>query len=221
MCSLIGQPSIQLSFLCVVDYLSGDFMSSAQQPFFAANKANIEQVVAIQNRLFAGFEQLVDANMQAMKTSLADFTAQVNKASEVGDIEQANQLAVGVVKPSSEQAFQYSKEVFEIFASMQRDLGQMTEANVTQHQQQLNQFIEQAQKTAPAGSESFFALLKSGVQNMSNATESAVKVSRQFADVAESNLSAARTAAANASQQATSAVEQTIAKAATAAKAAR
>lgn len=193
-------------------------MSSLQQPFLANNKATLDNLFAAQNRLFAGFEQLLDVNMQVLKASLNEINEKTQTAADVKDAQQVNQFAMGLVKPAQEQAANYSKDVFDIVSSVQRDLGQLSEAQITQNQQQLNQFIEQAEKNAPAGSESFFALFKAGLLNMTHAADSMVRTSRQFADVAESNVVAASTAAANASQQAAGAVEKTMAQTTKAAK---
>ncbi|MCQ9617098.1 phasin family protein [Paenalcaligenes niemegkensis] len=192
-------------------------MSSSQQPFFANNQANLNNIVAAQNRLFSGFEQLVDLNLQAFKSSLDDIAEKTQQVASLNDVEQANQFAIGLAKPSSDQALHYGKQLFDIVSGVQRDLGQIAEAQITQNQQQITQLVEQAEKSAPAGSESFFALFKASVLNATNAADGVVKATRQFTEATESNVAAASSAAANVSQQAAGAVEKTIARAATAA----
>ena len=183
-------------------------MSAIPQNFFATQKATLDNLLAVQGAFFNGFEKLVDLNLKVMKATLDEAAQKSQEAIEVKDAQEAAAFTSSLVQPSAEKTLAYSKHVYDIFSSLHGDLSRLTETQIEQTQAQVSDAIEQFAKTAPTGSESAVALMKSTVASVNNAYESLSKAAKQATQTAESNL----TAAANATFQAATSAAEAAAK---------
>ncbi len=167
-------------------------MSATQQSLQASQKALLDNVLAMQESMFAGFEKLVDLNLKATKSAL-DGAAEKSKAAiELKDAQEVLAFTSSLVSP--EKLASYGKEVYDILIGVQGDISKLTEGHLAQGQQQVAEAVEQFARNAPTGSEGAVALLKSSLATATNAYESAAKAARQAASAAESNLQAATNA---------------------------
>src|SRR5690625_7982025 len=88
-------------------------MCISTEQFLASQKESIDNLVAAQNRLFSGFEQLVNLNMKVFKTSLDEVAEKTQKAAGLKDVQDATGFAADLSQPSVERAVDYGKNVFE------------------------------------------------------------------------------------------------------------
>ncbi|MFA7437108.1 TIGR01841 family phasin [Castellaniella sp.] len=167
-------------------------MSATQQPLQASQKAALENLLAVQETFFNGFEKLVDLNLKATKAALEDIAQKSKDAIELKDAQELLSFTSALVRP--EQAVAYSKDVYEIFADIHGDLSKLADEHLSQGQQQVAEAVEQFARNAPTGSEGAVALIKSSLATATNAYESAAKAARQAASAAESNFQAATNA---------------------------
>ena len=63
-------------------------MTLTPDQIVAANKANLETLVGLTNKAFAGVEQLIELNLAAAKAALADSQSQAQAALSVKDAQQ-------------------------------------------------------------------------------------------------------------------------------------
>ena len=179
-------------------------MSTIPQNVFAMQKASVDNLLAVQGAFFDGFEKLVDLNLKVMKATLDEAAQKSQEAIDVKDAQEAAAFTSSLVQPSAEKTLAYSKHVYDIISSLQGNLNRLSEEQIAQAQTQVSDAIEQFSKSAPTGSESAVALMKSTLASVNNAYESVSKAAKQASQTAESNM----TAAANATfQAATSAAE--------------
>jgi phasin family protein len=169
-------------------------MSAIPQHIFASQKASLDNLVAIQNSFFGGFEKLVDLNLKVIKASLEEAAQKSQQAIEVKDAQEAVSFTSSLAQPSAEKALAYSKHVYDIVAGVQADWSKLTEEQIAQGQKQVSEAIEQISKNAPTGSESAVALMKSSLATATSAYESVAKAAKQAGQTAESNINAAATA---------------------------
>lgn len=191
-------------------------MSITPQSLQATQKSALENLLAVQETFFNGFEKLVDLNLKATKAALEDVAQKSKEAIELKDAQEMLAFASGLVRP--EQAVSYGKDVYEILSDVHGDLNKLAEAHLTQGQQQVADAVEQFARNAPTGSEGAVALIKSSLATATNAYETAAKAARQAASAAESNFQAATNAtlkaAADASKASKTATKSTRAAAA-------
>lgn len=187
-------------------------MSLTPQNLMQTQQRNIENVIAAQNHLFAGFEKLVNLNIDLVKSSLSEVAAQSQKVSHLQDVQQVAEFSTTVAQPAAEKALNYGKNVYAIFSELQKELVQLVEKQVNDNQEQAAVLVEQMAKNAPTGSESAIALVKAGLVASSNATDSLLKAGRQAADLNEANLNAVTGAAFKSVEQAAEVVEKNLEK---------
>jgi|SRR5690625_620592 len=185
-------------------------MSISTEQFLATQKESIDNLVAAQNRLFNGFEQLVNLNMELFKTSLDEVSEKTQQAANLKDAQQATSFATELSQPTVEKAVDYGKNVFEIISALQSDIAKLAEKQVDLNQQQAAEWVDQMAKNAPAGSEGSIALLKSSIVSFGNLADNAFKAMRQAAELHEANVSAATGAVVKTAEQAAEVVEKSI-----------
>lgn len=182
-------------------------MSAVPTQVLATQKASVENLLAFQQALFSGFEQLVDLNLKVVRASLDEANQRAQEALEVKDVQEAMTFASGLVQPGTDKFAAYGKHVYDIFAGVQSSLTRLTEEQIAQAQRQLDESIDQLAKNAPTGSEGAVALMKSSLATANSAYESAAKVARQAGDAAESNFAAATNATLKAATDAAEATK--------------
>src|SRR5690625_4458633 len=96
-------------------------MSISTEQFLATQKDSIENLVAAQTRLFNGFEQLVNLNMELFKASIDEVSQKTQQAANLKDVQEATAFTTELSQPTVEKAVDYGKNVFEIVSKLQSD----------------------------------------------------------------------------------------------------
>ncbi|QIM48946.1 TIGR01841 family phasin [Pusillimonas sp. DMV24BSW_D] len=188
-------------------------MSAIPQSIYANQKASLDKILAAQGSIFGGFEKLVDLNLKVWKATFDDVARVSQQAIELKDPQDAVAFTSNAMQPNADKAVAYSKHVYDIFTSVQADLTKLTEEQVNESQQQLHDAIEEFAKSAPTGSESAIALMKSSVVSATNAYETATKAAKQASDAAQSNITAATNASLKAATEAAEAGKKATSRA--------
>jgi phasin family protein len=188
-------------------------MSAIPQSIYANQKASLDKILAAQGSIFGGFEKLVDLNLKVWKATFDDIARASQQAIELKDPQEAVAFSSNVMQPNADKAVAYSKHVYDILTSIQADLSKLTEEHVNESQQQLHDAIEEFAKSAPTGSESAIALMKSSVVSATNAYETAAKAAKQATDAAQSNITAATNASLKAATDAAEASKKATTRA--------
>lgn len=177
-------------------------MNALPQQIFANQKASVDNILAIQNAMFQGFEKLVDLNLRVFKASFDEVSQKTQEAAKIQDAQEALNFSSSLLQPGAEKVLAYTKQVYDVLSSIQVDVTKLTEAQIEEAQKQINDTIEQLAKNAPAGSEGAVALLKSSLASVNSAYDSVAKSARQAAEAAESNIAAATDATLKAASDA-------------------
>lgn len=189
-------------------------MSAIPQHVAASQKAVLDNMLAVQGTLFAGFEKLINLNLKVVKATLDEVAEKSQQAVQIKDAQDAVSFTSGLVQPNAEKSLAYSKHVYDILSGVQVDLSKLSEDQIAQGQQQVAEAIDQISKNAPTGSEGAVALLKSSLATANNAYDSVNKAVRQAADAAESNINAATDATFKAATDAAEAASKAAPRAA-------
>jgi phasin family protein len=162
----------------------------------------VEQVVAAQKssfgtafgataRAFEGFEKIVELNLQAARATLAEAAESAKAAFSVNDGQGFTALQGAAVQPGIEKLTAYSRQVYEIVAATNADIGKIAEEAAAEAQKAFATSFDLATKNAPAGAENAVAFVKSAVAAANNAYDAMQKAVKQAADVADANVEAA------------------------------
>ena len=188
--------------------------NQVQQQLLERQKEAIDTFISVQGSLFSGFEKLVDLNLKAIKSTIAEAADQTQQVAELKDPQEATSFVAAIAQPNAEKAVAYSQDVYAIINEISKELIKLTEEQVAESQKKMEEALEQFAKNAPTGSESAIALLKSSFATASNAYDSINKAAKQASEVAQNNLAAATNATLKATENATK-VAKTAAKTAT------
>ncbi len=161
------------------------------EQFVAAGKANVETLVTLANSAIARAERLVALNLNTGRSVLEDSVASTKTILEVKTPQELASLQASLAQPMIDKAVSYGRSLKEIATEGQQEVAKLFEGQIADLNKSFNAALEQAAKSAPAGSEAVFSAIKSAVAASNSAYESVTKAAKQFADVAESNLSAA------------------------------
>ena len=177
-------------------------MTLTPEQVIAANKANLETLVGLTNKAFSGVEQLVELNLAAAKSALADSQKSAQAAMSVKDAQELLALQASMFQPLAEKVVEYNRHLYEIATGTGGHFSKAAEGKVAEAQKALHALVENAAKNAPAGSEAAVAAFKTAVAAGNNALESVQKAVKQASDVAEANYKTMTETALNAASAA-------------------
>ena len=175
-------------------------MNLTPEQVIAANKANLETLVGLTNKAFSGVEQLIELNLAAAKSTLADSQKQASAALSVKDAQELLALQASLFQPLAEKAVAYNRHLVEIATGTGSHFQGHVESKVAEAQKAFHAMVDNAAKNAPAGSEAAVAAFKTAVAAGNNALESVQKAVKQAADLAESHIQSATETAVKASK---------------------
>jgi phasin family protein len=157
----------------------------------AANKANVESILAVANAQFAAFEKLATINAGAVKTAFEDSIANTRALLGAKDVQEFVSLQNAFAQPAIEKAIAYSKSVYEVATETNSELSKVAERRVAEWNENFVTLLDKVSKNAPAGSDVAVAAVKSMLAAANSAYDNLTKVAKQATEIAEANVSAA------------------------------
>jgi phasin family protein len=166
----------------------------------AAQKANIDTLFGLTTKAFEGAEKLLELHLTASRAALSEAAETAQSILNVKDAQELLALQASLFQPLAEKTAAYSRHLYDISSSTSAEFSKAFEGQVSDAQKKFLAVVDNASKSAPAGSETAVAVFKSAVAAGNNALESVQKAVRQATDVAEANFNAVANTAVNASK---------------------
>jgi len=166
-------------------------MSINIEQFSASNKATVDSLLAVANTALATAERLAALNLGAARTALEDSAAATKAVLAVKNPNDAAALQSSLVQPATEKVADYSRALFEISSDSQQQFAKLLEAQFADFQKQVSGLVDQAAKTAPAGSESIVAAMQQAINSANSAFGNMTAMAKQFSASAQANIAAA------------------------------
>jgi len=160
----------------------------------AANKANVEAMMNLNQVAFEGIERLLALNLNMVKSVLEDSVSNAKAALAVKDVQEYVALQTSLAQPAVEKAVAYSKSVYEIASDTKAGVSKLVEAQAAETNKNIVAMLDKAAKSGPAGSEVAISAMKSALAAANSAYENITKASKQFTEMAEANVAAATSA---------------------------
>lgn len=160
------------------------------EQFGTWNNAAVDSVLNFARFGLNTTERVVALNLETGRAVLADATKSA-QGFEIKDLQDVGALRARIAETGWSKVSTYSKATYEVLADAQAELTATVEQRVAQLQQQSAATLENVAKSAPAGTEPFIALLKSGLSVSTSALDTATKAARQFGNLADTNIKAA------------------------------
>ncbi len=169
-------------------------MFATPEKLAAANKANVETMLSMANTGFAGVERLAALNLNSARSALEDGANNVKSMLGVKDPQELMKLQSTWAQPALEKVVAYWRNVYEINAQTQEEFVKMFETQYADFSKNVTAALDNAAKSAPAGSEAAVAAVKSALVAANSAYDNMSKTAKQVADIAEANVTAATNA---------------------------
>ena len=166
-------------------------MFTNPQQLATANKANVEALLNLANQAFAGIERIATLNLNTARTALEDGVNNAKALLEAKDVQELVSLQSSLAQPAVEKAMAYSKSVYEIASQTQGEFAKLMEERVSEFNKTLTSALDNAVKSAPAGSDVAVAAVKSAMAAANSAYDSITKAAKQVVELAEQNVAAA------------------------------
>ncbi|MDD2103572.1 TIGR01841 family phasin [Pseudomonas putida] len=163
-------------------------------------KANLDLLQQISGKVFASVEQLSQLQFKALRESTEEQFEGVRKLLAVRDPQGFADLQASFSQPGAqtERLAEFNRQVQALIVGTHSDIAQLTSNQVEAGTAQVQEFVEEISKNAPAGSEPVVAAFKSGLANAGTVFESAQKTAKQATEAAQGNFDSASAAAADA-----------------------
>ena len=136
-------------------------------------------------------ERLAELNLNTVRSVLEDSMATTKKLAEAKNPQDLASLQTELTKPLIDKAVAYARSVQEIATEGQQEVSSLFEKQIAELNKNFAAMLDQAAKSAPAGSEGVFAAVKSAMDTANSLYDNASKAARQAAEVAEANMAAA------------------------------
>lgn len=165
-------------------------MYQTPEQLVAINKANLEAAIKFAGVALQGAERMLDLQLKAARSALADSVENAKTIAAVKDLQQLAALKDTMAQPTIEKATAYAKSVYDVATATQAEFGKLVEEQVAEFNKQVVAALDKMVKTAPAGSEVGIATLKSAIAAVNASYENLSKVAKQFTEVTQSNFEA-------------------------------
>ena len=166
-------------------------MNNTAAKFIETNKANLQALEGITSQAFAGVEKLVELNLAASKTVLAESMSHAKAVLGAKDAQEVLALQSALVKPLTDKSAAYAEQVKTIVTDSSAELKKAVEAKTAEAQKAITGAVENLVKNAPAGSEAAVAAFKNAMTAGQNAVESAQVQVKKAVKTAQANFTAA------------------------------
>lgn len=161
------------------------------EQYAASNKATVDSLLAVAKTALTTAERIAALNLGAARTVLEDSSAVTSAVLAVKTPTEAAALQSSIVQPAVEKAASYSRSLYEISNESQQQLAKMLEAQFADFQKQVSGLVDQAAKSAPAGSESIVAAMQTAITTANSAFTNMSSMAKQFSEIAQANVAAA------------------------------
>jgi phasin family protein len=189
-------------------------MATTIAEFMEMQKGQLDAINAFGQSVFNATEKLVNLNITAAKAAFHDFSESSHTLLGARDAQEFWSLANGASQPTLEKFVGYSRNVYSIASGTGAEITKVIEAQISEGNRKVTEFIDYAAKNAPTGSEPVVSLFKTAIAAANTAFDTATKATRQANDWAESNFTAAASATVNAANAASEAAKAKVRKAA-------
>ena len=164
----------------------------------AAQKANAEVMMALLHSAFNGVERLTALNMAATRELFNSSVANSQQLMGAKDAKDVAKLQSELAKPNVDKLMEYSRSVYDLVASMQKEVTSVMESQYSTFSKSATGAVEKATANSPMGGDLFSAAMKSMLGASTKAFDTMTSMTKQLNDIAENNMQTAGKVAGNA-----------------------
>jgi phasin family protein len=160
-------------------------IAQVPEQLIAAQKAGVDALFGFLNTTYPGFEKLVDLNVQAAKTSLAENQAVLSEAVSVKDAQSLLELQMRQNEAANAKAQAYWRHVNEIVIETNSQLLAQSQKQVSEYVRETQALAESLGKNAPVRSGTFAAFWSKSFEVMRDAGAAFQQQAKEAVDVVD------------------------------------
>jgi phasin family protein len=180
-------------------------MPTSTETFATTGKTAFETSFNVARTLFESIERMTALNLNTARTFFEDGTAAIRGALAAKNPKDLLALQTSLAQPTAEKAVAYYRGVFEILAQTLEEAMKPFEIQFSEVNKSFGVALENAAKSAPAGSEVAIAAVRSAIATANSAYDQVNKAARHVVELTETNV-------ANAAATATAAISAAASK---------
>lgn len=174
-------------------------MTPSAETLSATNRSLFETSLDVARTLFDSAERLTALNLNTARSFFTDATDAVRAAMAARSPQDLIAVQTSIARPAADKVLGYYRSAYEITAQTLEEAMKPFEIQWSAAQRTFGQALENAAKSAPAGSEVALAAVRSALATANSAYDQVNKAARQAVEMAEANV-------ANATASATAAI---------------
>ncbi|MDS4016275.1 MAG: phasin family protein [Candidatus Accumulibacter sp.] len=163
-----------------------------------SQKANAQVMMTLVRTAFHGLEQLSALNLAASRELFNSSTSGAQQLLNVRSPEDLKDVAASVARPNVDKLLEYSRNLYELAANMQREITTVMEEQYNNVRHNASGLIEKTGLASPVGGEVFGAAMKQMMNASTTAFENISQMAKQMTDIVDTNVKAATSATAQA-----------------------
>lgn len=165
-------------------------MMNIPEQFAALNKANVDAILGFAALTATSAERFADLQMKAAKAAFADVSEQMRTVAGAKDATELMQLGTKLSQPITEKATAYSQGILSAATEAQGEFTRFVDTQVAELSRQFSSAVEQAAKSAPAGSDWAIAAAKQAVTTFNQSYDALSRAGKQLAEMTEATVHA-------------------------------
>ncbi len=173
-------------------------MYNPTEQFAEFNRANVTQASKFAAIAMGNAEKLMKLNLTAAKVALEQSIENAQAAATVKDVQELFALRAKLAESGVQTALAYSKNLYELASEAQAEMTAASEESWASYTRGVAHWVDNASKSAPAGSDVAVNAFKSTVAATTAAFDQFQKATKQVVNLADANFRAAAAQAAKA-----------------------
>lgn len=166
-------------------------MTTSVETLSATNRSLFETSLDVARTLFDSAERLTALNLNTARSFFTDGTDAIRAALAARTPQELLAVPTSLARPAADKLLGYYRSAYEIAAQTLEEAMKPVEIRLSEAHRTFGQVLENAAKSAPAGSEVAVAAVRSALATANSAYEQVNKAARQAVEVAEANVASA------------------------------
>jgi phasin family protein len=166
-------------------------MPTVANPFSEITAATVDSATKLTRISMDSAERVIALQLGFAKASLEQATRSAKALAGAKDVQELLAMRTKGAESAVERLMGYSRSLYEISSEVQSQFSKLAEERMSSFQQAVSESVEQAAKSAPAGSDVAVAAMKSSLAATTAAFDSFNKAAKHLASYTDAGVHAA------------------------------
>jgi phasin family protein len=163
-------------------------------PLSEIGRAAVESAARAAKISMDSAERTLNVQIEYAKGALKQATLNARAAAQAKDVQELLALRTRIAENAVENLIGYSRSLYEVASEAQTEYSRLAEERMARFQRAVSEGVDQAARSAPAGSDVAVAAIKSQLAATTAAFDTLTKAARNLASYADAGVAAARPA---------------------------